>query len=169
MASAEELIREAYFAFQNVSPGATDEGRQRALAKKFAMRILRQFPTSVEAEQARSILDSLKVAHAPARFVKTHSHSTGKRALAMPTDKPGQGSDEAGEAEWKALWQRFGRLPYLQKRILVFVLMFVVLFAAFTPFVWVFAFLLVVKRTAVKQSLHRVLVAMDPETRRKRS
>lgn len=163
MASAEELIQEAYFAYQNVSPGATDENRQRSRAKKFAMRILRQYPVSIEAEQARSILDGLKVDDVPARFVNTHTHDTRSEKLAKLPEKPGH---EAAETEWKTLWQLFTRLPYLQKRILSFVLMFTVLFAVFTPFLWVFAFLLLVKRTAVKRLLHKVLLSMDPEAPR---
>lgn len=128
------------------------------------MRILRQYPVSIEAEQARSILDGLKVDDAPPRFVKTHTHDSRSEKLAKLPEKPGR---EAAETEWKTLWQLFTRLPHLQKRILSFVLMFIVLFAVFTPFLWVFAFLILVKRTAVKQLLHKALLSMSPGASRK--
>ena len=129
------------------------------------MRVLRQYPVSIEAEQARTILDGLKIKvdDTPARFVTTHTHDTRNKKLAKPPERPGR---EPAETEWKALWQQFGRLPYLQKRILMFVLMFIVLIAVFTPFLWVFAFLILVKRTAVKQLLHKVLLSLDPEAPR---
>ena len=128
------------------------------------MRILRQYPVSIEAKQARSILDGLKADDSAARFVATHSHNVKPAALARPPDMPVGDPDEP---DWKTLWQRFNRLPYLQKRILMFVLMFIVLFAVFTPFVWVFAVLLILKRTEVKQVFYKILVSIDPEARRK--
>ena len=164
MASAEELIREAYFAFQSMTPGATDESRHRARAKKLAMRILRKYPVSIEAKQARSILTQMKVDHAATRFVDTHSHSSETRPLAITAEstdyKP---SVESNGTDWKSLWRLFAELPYLQKRILTFILLFLILFAAFTPFVLIFAILLIVKRNSVRPLLHKVLVSMGPQ------
>ena len=59
MANAEELFRDAYFAFQNVSPGSADEEKNTATAKRIAHRIIRKYPRSTEATQARTILRSL--------------------------------------------------------------------------------------------------------------
>lgn len=99
------------------------------------------------------------------RFVETHSHSSALQPLAVPADstvhKPQVDPDDT---DWRSLWQLFLRLPHLQKRILIFVLIFIALFTAFTPFVLVFAFLLLVKRAAVKQLLHKVLVSLHPKT-----
>lgn len=165
MASAEELIREAYFAFQNISPGATDEKQQRARAKKFATRILRQYPVSIEARQARSILAQLKGEDVSASFVETHSHTNEIPPLTTPADAmEHRPRGEPGDTDWRSLWQLFLRLPLLQKRILMFVLLFIALFTAFTPFVLVFAFLLLAKRTAVKRLLHKILVSLNQKT-----
>ena len=65
MATAGELIREAQFAVQNVSPGSADEKKYIARAQKYAKRVLRKYPRSIEAVQAREMLGHLGVVTKP--------------------------------------------------------------------------------------------------------
>ncbi len=60
MANVEELIREAEYAFRNVGPGSTNEKKYTARAKRIATHIVRKYPGSIEAEQARQILARLR-------------------------------------------------------------------------------------------------------------
>lgn len=168
MASAEELIQAAYFELQNVAPGATDERRRRSRATRLANRILRKYPVSAEARQARSILRQLKIDDEVRQFADTHSHGGNVNPLATPSShtKPEPRSEThiaSANTDWKSLWLLFTALSYLQKRILVFVLLFIALFVAFTPFVLIFAFLLFIKRDAIRPLVHRILVAMNPD------
>jgi hypothetical protein len=185
LASAEELIQAAYFELQNVTPGATDEERRRSRAIRLAKSVLRKYPVSIEARQARSILRQLKIDDSVRRFVDTHSHSNDAKPLAIttmrrrpesgptsePVSRPGLAPKPLvapADTDWRSLWQLFTALPYLQKRILIFILMFIALFVAFTPFVLIFAFLLLIKRDAIKPLIHRILVSMNPKSSQKR-
>lgn len=166
MASAEELIREAQFAFHNVGPGSTDEKRNRARAKRFARRILRQYPVSAEAQQARAILSQLDMEYALAADTSSVGRSTPSPAPApMPARSPHDDRSftaEAGDASWKQLWQLFSELPPLQRKVLVSVLVLILLFIAFTPFLFVFLIILLIKRDALRDLLHKGLVSMHP-------
>lgn len=185
MASAEELIQAAYFELQNVTPGATDEERRRSRAIRLAKRILRKYPVSIEARQARSILRQLKIDDSVRRFVDTHSHSNEAKPSVITTMRPrpetspmprlasrsGLGPKPLvapTDTDWRSLWQLFTALPYLQKRILIFILMFIALIVVFTPFFLVFAFVLLVKRDAIKPLVHKILVSMNPKSSQKR-
>ncbi len=175
MASAEELIKEAFFELQNVAPGATDEKRRRSRAIRLANRVIRRYPVSIEARQARSILRQLEIDDEVRRFADTHSHSSDVTPLAVPLSHPAP-EPEAGprprsriasnETDWKSLWLLFTALPYLQKRILIFVFVFIALFVAFAPFALFAAFVLFIKRNAIKPFFHRVLVSMGPDAAR---
>ena len=102
------------------------------------------------------------------QFADTHSHGGNVNPLATPSShtKPEPRSEThiaSANTDWKSLWLLFTALSYLQKRILVFVLLFIALFVAFTPFVLIFAFLLFIKRDAIRPLVHRILVAMNPD------
>ena len=90
MADADETIREAQYAFHNIGPGSADERKYRARAKKFAKRVIRKYPASIEASRARAILDALDVSYdfpesgakqgprqEAVTFLKDHSATTG--------------------------------------------------------------------------------------------
>jgi Flp pilus assembly protein TadB len=77
LASAEKLLREAQFAFQSISPGATDERKNTARAKRLAGRIVKKYPNSSEASQAYSILRQLDVRTEPRQSRNlVHTHAT---------------------------------------------------------------------------------------------
>ena len=72
MATAGELLREAQYALGNVSGSSTDSSKFESQAKKLARRVIRQYPASIEAGQARAILEQLGVLKAqPVRGVET--------------------------------------------------------------------------------------------------
>lgn len=166
MASAEELIREAQFAFHNVGPGSTDEKRNRALAKKFAMRVLRKYPVSAEAEQARAILSQLKIEYALAADTAPVARQTQQPDAIVPQATADDGrafAIQGGDSRWMDVWQQFSDLPKLQKNIIWSVLIFLLFFFAFTPFLFIFLILLLTKRDALRDLLHKALVSMHPD------
>jgi len=67
VASPEKLLLEAEFAFRNISPGSTKEKKYTAKAKRYASKLVRQYPASSEAERAHDILRHLGVGHATAK------------------------------------------------------------------------------------------------------
>lgn len=60
MASAERLLNEAQYAFNNIGPGGSrDDRRNASRASSLARKIIRKFPASTEAEVAHSLLRRL--------------------------------------------------------------------------------------------------------------
>ena len=85
MATADELLREAQYAFHSISFCNTRENRRnKARAKSLSQKIIRKFPDSIEARQARSILDKLQgTAHTP-RFEHNHASDSERRLNESP-------------------------------------------------------------------------------------
>ncbi len=165
MASADELLRDAQFAFQNIGAGSTDERKYTARAQRIAKRIVRAYPDSIEATQARSILHSLGIAEqlqepglASALLKKssTHIHQFGKRSKQAVRAAP-SGDD------WASVWQRFAALPYLRKRIFLAIVAFLILLISFTPFLLLFVVFYVYKPALVKQHTSQLLTILHPE------
>ena len=141
MATADELIREAQYAFRNINRGSTDERKYRARAKKYAKRIIRKYPTSIEASQARTILRQLNEyvevappampplavrpeSKAATEFVKDHGSSSGHTANVSnsPTRFNTRLQNAAVSEDWKNLLRRFMALPGGKKKFLGFIL-----------------------------------------------
>lgn len=76
MPDANELLREAQYAFQNVSHGSTDSKKHAAEAKSLARRILRKYPDSREVAAARSILEQLGERVPAPKAQDQHVHTT---------------------------------------------------------------------------------------------
>jgi len=132
VASADELIREAQYAFSSISHGSTNERKYRARAERYAKRVIRQHPASIEALQARTILGNLNLrvdvrsqqgvspqANAAADFEKSHSsdsnHSRSVGATPPTTDATFQ---QTYNDEWRDLLRRFMELPQNKKKYL---------------------------------------------------
>jgi hypothetical protein len=98
MAGADELLRDAQYAVHCISHGDTRENRaQSARAKSLAKKIVSRYPTSVEATQARSILDRLNGKSRTHQFTKLrhgvgHQRDTIVRTLAR---RPAPGIEDA--------------------------------------------------------------------------
>ena len=75
MASAENLLHEAQYAFQGISFGDSRENRKNsARAKSLAMKIIRKYPASSEASGAHAILRRLGEEAYSERFENSHNH-----------------------------------------------------------------------------------------------
>lgn len=149
MATADELIREAHYAFRNISHGSTDARKYRARAKKYAKQIIRKYPTSMEASQARTILRQLdeyvevapppsvvvaltasKQSNAANIFVKDHASNSGHTAKVSRTPVVSNTLFEnaAVSEDWKSLARRFMQLPSAKKKLLGFVIAIAIFF-----------------------------------------
>ena len=125
MATADELLRDAQYAFHSVSFGDTRENRRnKARAKSLSQKIIRKFPDSVEARQAHSILGKLQGrAHTP-RFEHDHaSDSQGRmnespiKPMGLWVESPAEPRVESARApinyeqqeDAKLNWRKIGR------------------------------------------------------------
>jgi len=144
VASADELIREAQYAFRNISHGSTDERKYRARAKKYAKQVIRKYPVSIEAVQARTILSQLNVEvavqsqpavspppSAAADFEKSHSQSSGHTTNLSRTPASLEAAlQQSGVAkDWRDLIQRFMDLPSGKKKTIGIVIFFAIVFS----------------------------------------
>lgn len=130
MSSADELIREAQYAFRNISHGSTDEKKYRARAEKYAKRVIRKYPTSIEASQARRILDQMNVLidvrsqpnppsplDAAADFERSHSSDSGhtRKTDGTPPRRDAQFQSTSVNEDWRDILRRFAALPRNKK------------------------------------------------------
>ncbi len=186
MASAEELLRDAQHAFQNITPGSADEKKYTARAKKLAHRIVRKYPASIEAEQARAVLRSLGEMLAISKSVdRAHSRHSHQASWETPhknhsqNDEPTrqdvvnklaavteafrlqrEGDASSDEASWQDIWQKFADLSYFKKKIVVFVMFFVFVIFGNLPFL-LFAFVFYVFRPKlIRRHIYNVLSAI---------
>jgi len=133
VASADELIREAQYAFRNISHGSTKKKKYSARAEKYARRVIRKYPASIEASQARAILDQLNVRidvrspagvspqqSAAADFESSHSTASGHTGNVTGTPPtPGSRFRQANDdQDWRGLFRRFVELPGNKKKML---------------------------------------------------
>lgn len=148
MSSADELIREAQYAFRNISHGSTDERKYRARAKKYAKRVIRKYPTSIEASQARTILRQLgeyvEIASPPttpplvapaesnaaSEFIKDHAADSGHTANVSnkPVASGSRFQNAVADEDWRTLLRRFMELPGSKKKFLGFILVVALFF-----------------------------------------
>lgn len=76
MASAEQLLNEAQYAFNSVGPGGTrDDRRNASRASRLARKIISRYPTSTEAAQAHSILRRLGEEAFQSQMPLAHRHA----------------------------------------------------------------------------------------------
>jgi len=150
--SVEELLREAQHAFQNISPGSTDEKKYTALAKRLALRIIRKSPDSSEGTQARMILyrlgddDGLALQRAPS-------------AATLPSEI---GADSSGEEDsWQNIWRVFSALSYTKKKIVALVLFFALLIIGFTPFLLIFFVVYFFQPALIRKHIYGLLVSLS--------
>jgi hypothetical protein len=133
VASADELIREAQYAFRNISHGSTEKAKYTARAERYAKRVIRQYPATIEASQARNILNQLNVrvdvrpppdiapqTDAAADFERSHSSASGhtRNDHSTPTASASRFQQPKDVEDWKALVQRFMLLPPNKKKML---------------------------------------------------
>jgi len=75
MANAEKLLHEAQYAFQSITFGESRENtRNRSRAKSLCMKIIRGYPTSMEAVEAHAILRRLGEEAYSSKMAVRHKH-----------------------------------------------------------------------------------------------
>jgi hypothetical protein len=172
VAGADEIIREAQYAFRNISPASADERKNRARAKKYAQRVIRKYPTSIEASQARAILDALDVSYKVQKsgaepgppqeaitFLKNHSRTAGHGANSTHTRAP----QEFGTSEWRTLMQRFSKLPNHKKKYVAIGLFVVLVFPGGIFLMGGLAVLYALRPALLKKHLDHLLWTLGSE------
>jgi hypothetical protein len=123
MATAEQMLNEAQYAFANITFGESfANARHAARAKSLARKIIRKFPATMEASEARAILrrlgeeaytSEIAVRH---RHVTQAEHHTGWKPLAVTRkQRMGQQGGRGDTLDWGGL---VGLLFGLPKAIL---------------------------------------------------
>ena len=92
MASAEHLLNEAQYAFASISFGESRDNKQnRSRAESLCRKIIRQYPTTMEADEAHAILRRLGEEAYTSKMGVRHRHSSQVQHHARPQT---QGSHE---------------------------------------------------------------------------
>jgi hypothetical protein len=93
LADADELLRDAQYAFQNVSHASMDSKKFASRAGSLARRIIRKYPASPEAAAARSILEGLgeRLPKPTAQFQHVHSRTNEHRSHVPAGDRSAPG------------------------------------------------------------------------------
>jgi len=89
MASAEKLLHEAQYAFQCISFGESrDNTRNRSRASSLCRKIIRKFPTSMEAGEAHAVLRRLGEEAYSSKLALQHRHTSQAEHHQTPAPKP---------------------------------------------------------------------------------
>ena len=187
MASAAALLRDAQHAFGNISPGSTSERKYTAQANSLARKIVRKYPASNEAKQARELLRNMgivtKVSH-PQRTVHTshlpessdtvphqdhfrapaekgaETSLVARKAAVTKLFEQAMKGDSKEEDSWQNIWRTFAGLSYFQKKVFAFVALFLFAFLFNLPFL-LFAFIVYLFRPRlVRRHLYGLLRAL---------
>ena len=136
MATAEQLLHEAQYAFQSITYGESpDNRRNRRRASALSRKILRTFPTSTEAAGARALLKRLGEEAYTSQLAVVHQHSD-QYTIPTKTDVPislgTTSDDDIVSLDWGGLWSLIGKVPKTAWGVLAFVaLIFFDLFGFF--------------------------------------
>ena len=107
MASAEQLLNEAQYAFQRINSGESQDNRRNASrAKSLCRKIIRKFPTSTEAASAHGILRRLGDEAYTSNLDSQHRHSTEHTFHEAPSPASQQRftqGDETVVVDWRGL------------------------------------------------------------------
>ena len=147
MASAEKLLHEAQFAFQSISFGESPANKRNASrAKSLSLKIIRKYPTSMEASEAHALLRRLGEEAYSSKMAKQHQHQpqsvhhsrtqtfskpAGSTDLRIPTAT----GDSTETLNWSGLLELLFTMPKIVLASLVFAGF--LLFGLFGPFIFV--------------------------------
>jgi hypothetical protein len=133
MASAEHLLHEAQYAFQSTSFGESRENaRNRSRATSLCKKIIRKFPTSMEAAQAHALLKRLGEEAYSSKMKSQHRHEPQITHHRKPTSAP---NPEMETFNWAGLFGWLFMLPKVVLAMIVFAGFF--LFGFLGPFLFV--------------------------------
>jgi hypothetical protein len=129
MASAEQLLNEAQYAFNSISAGESrGNNRNRSRAKSLCKKIIRKYPVSTEAAEAHAILKRLgeeaflsrmPIVHQHREHSDTHRTPEPSRQQA-PTGKVAH-RDDAVALDWSGLMSVFLATPKVVLGVIAFV------------------------------------------------
>lgn len=120
MADAGELMRDAQYAFHNITHGESRGNRKNtSRAKTLARKIIRKFPSSIEAGQAQQILDRLDPDSATHSIQKVPEHQFDQKDRheqvephhrPLDSSRSPAGAARAGDRDWKKLLLRLTQI-----------------------------------------------------------
>ena len=160
MASAEKLLNEAQYSFQNIGfDDSSDSRKNRSRAKSLAHKILRKYPGTSEAASAHALLLRLDATgYTPTKNVHTHSKSPQNNhqhhKLRTPVAKNSSNSQTMPgndvQLRWGDLIAKIFALPKPALFVLFVVGMF--LFGVFGPFILIPAVILILLGSPLKRA-----------------
>ncbi len=137
MADAGELIRDAQYAFNNITHGESRGNRKNSSrAKRLARRIVRKFPGSIEADQAQQILDRLdpdaatrSIQNAPEHQFDQKDRHEQVEPHHRPLDRSRlpDGAVQAGDLDWKKLLLRLTQIQSSSRNSILIALFLLVI------------------------------------------
>lgn len=102
MASAEQLLNEAQYAFANISFGETPaNARYAARAKSMCRKIVSKFPLTTEAQEARAILRRLGEESYTSEMTIRHRHVPQSRHHEVKTARPALRAPTSEQRTWR--------------------------------------------------------------------
>jgi hypothetical protein len=138
MASAEQLLNDAQYAFQSISVGDTRENRRNAaLAKSLCKKIFRKYPGTSEAVVAHGIMMRLGEESFGSRLAVEHQHESHATAHDSRSSVPRAAftpNDEIVPFDWNGLFLVIKNTPRTVTGVLLFVV--AILFGFFGAFVF---------------------------------
>ena len=136
MASAEQLLNEAQYAFQSINSGESRDNRRNASrARSLCRKIIRKFPTSTEAAAAHAILRRLGDEAYTSNLGSQHRHSaehTFHEVSSPASQQRITQGDEAVVLDWGGLLHQIFNTP--KSSLAVVGTVAIVLFAILGPF-----------------------------------
>jgi len=137
MASAEQFLNEAQYAFQSISSGESPDNRRNASrARSLCKTIIRKFPTSTEAGSAHAILRRLGDEAYRSNLDRQHRHSAEHTFHEAPSPKSQQRITQDNETvvlDWRGLLNLILNTP--KSSLAVVGTVAVLLFAILGPFI----------------------------------
>ena len=138
MASVEQLLNEAQYAFQRINSGESQDNRRNAArARSLCRKIIRKFPTSTEAVSAHAILKRLGDESYSSKLGAKHRHSVEHVPHEVPTHASQPGftrGDDTVALDWRGLLKPVFDAPKTSLIVIGGVAM--VLFTVLGPFIF---------------------------------
>ena len=137
MASAEQLLNEAQYAFQSISSGESpDNWRNASRARSLCKKIIRKFPTGFEVAEAHAILRRLGDEAYTSKMGVTHRHMDPVTHHTAPTSTPNPQDKlirnfETVPLNWTGLLSALLAMPKTALSVIAFVGL--ILFGIFGP------------------------------------
>jgi hypothetical protein len=136
MASVEQLLNEAQYAFQRINSGKSRDNRRNASrARSLCRKIIRKFPTRTEAHSAHAILKRLGDEAYSSNLGSQHRHSAehvSREVASPPFQQRHTQGDETVVLDWGGLLHLIFNASKLSLAVAAFVA--IVLFAILGPF-----------------------------------